>query len=179
MPQAYDLHDAHFVQESAIASAADDLSVSTPIVPPGKIWTILNASYRPSVAETKIIFYAIIGRAGLEHAVTRPTSIALLTTNFNPAVTEGMEIRLYPGEQLRAYRDSGTAGSSMYLRVRFIETDMPYFSYVEPQRKIIQKHGQRGMEVVLGGAGGGGLGGGPGGPGGGKGGSGGRGSEPI
>ena len=74
-----------------------------------------------------------------------------------------MEIKLFPGERLYGWRDVATAGSNFYVRARFIETDLPYYSYEEPLKKIIaqpQKHGSVFRALASSSAGGGGGGGG-------------------
>jgi uncharacterized membrane protein YgcG len=172
-PEAYELHDARFIQEFSITSAANALGVWGPNVLPGKVWTILAASYVPSVAETRTVYYAIRSYGGVSYPVTMSVSIPLPPGLF-PIVTMGMELRIYPGFQLAVFRDAATALSTMTLRVLYIETDLPYYRYEDPLKKVIaqsQKHGS----LVRGGGGGGGVGGGGGRPPGG----GGGGPKPI
>jgi hypothetical protein len=164
MPEAYDLHDARFLMEAVANSAANAVYLAMPVVPEGKIWTVLSASYNPDVAETKICWFVIVSRGGNNHPVTQPVSI-LLNPATLPALTMGMELRLYPGERIQIFRDSATAGSAMYLRLRYIETDLPYYSYEEPLKKVVrvsQRHGAvyrstGGISPGGGGGGGGGV----------------------
>ncbi|MCJ7805728.1 hypothetical protein MUP46_03750 [Patescibacteria group bacterium] len=167
-PEGYELKDGRFVQELQAQTAADALSISVGPVPNGKVWTILSAKLFPGVAETRTVWFAILTLGGTYYPVTAPVTILLNTIITFPMVTEGMEIKLYQTERLYAFRDVATAGSSFYIRVRIIETDLPYYSYEDPLKKVIaqsQKHGSL-LRGAGGGAGGGGrpAGGGGGGP---------------
>lgn len=148
---AYDLHEARFVQIRSASSAAGGLSVGIGPVPEGKIWTILCAGYYPSVSETKVVWYALYTQT-INFPVTVPQSWAATGEQY-PALTEGMELKLYPGEYLYVYRASATAGSTMTLNVRFIESDMPLYEYVEPQER---KRESIARSTILGQIGGGG-----------------------
>ncbi len=175
---AYELHEARFVQEYAATSAANGLTLDTPVVPAGKVRTIISASLGPSVNETQVVGFQIIGRSTYQHTVTVPVSIALTVAYMFPFLTEGMECKLFPGEKLRAFRGAATAGSTISLNVRFIESDLPFYSYEEPLNKVVkagQKHGSQyrssgGISIGGGGASG------SGGP---SGGGGGHSGEPI
>jgi len=134
---AYELHDARLIQEGTKTSAANALSLQTDPVPAGKVWTILSAAYTPFVAETKTCQWSVIGKSGWQYAIQIPQSfaaIAALTRTF-PLITEGLELKLYPGEVLRIDRDSATAGSQMTMYWRVIETDLPLYEYIEPQER--------------------------------------------
>lgn len=159
---AYDLHEIRLVQESYNGSAVDGLSVAIGPVPSGKVWTILSANLWPSVAETRTVFFGITGRSGNNFAVTVPGAIALSSSIRYPLVSEGMEIKLGPGEYIVGYRDVATAGSTLYARIRFIESDVPYYSYEEPLKKVVRAWQKKGSIYRAGG--------GPTGPGGGGGG---------
>lgn len=146
MPEAYDLHEARFLQERQSFSDVNALSAQVGPVPAGKVWTILSANYYPDTAETKIVYFYILSKAALGYAITVPQSIALSAANSFPCLTEGMELRLYPGEYLCVHRDSAAAGSIMVLLVRYIESDLPYYSYEEPQNKIVRQAMRRGSQ---------------------------------
>ena len=174
----YELHDARFVQDVSGASAAAGLTAYVGPVPAGKSWAILGASYAPSVAETRTVYFYITSRGGNIFPVTVPQSILLSGSLFFPALTMGMEITMTPGEKLFISRDAATAGSFMYLFAKIIEVDLPYYSYQEPLNKVVkqaQRHGS-----VYRSSGGISIGGGmPGGGHGGEGGGGGGGAEPY
>lgn len=142
MPDAYELYDGKFVQTIQAVSAANALTIlTTRAVPDGKIWTILGANYEPSAAETKVVAWGVYTRNAQVYPITIPQSFQYLPTlglGF-PCVREGMEIKLLPGDYLFAARDSATAGSTMAILVRFVETDMPLLRYVEPQREVPQR----------------------------------------
>jgi len=133
---AYDLHEARFIQYYWKDSAANDTSVTAGPVPAGKVWTIIGAGYIPSAAETKIVWWSVRTPAWVADgiAVSIPFSVALSATQMYPLLEQGMELKLYPGESIRVHRDSATAGSTMSIGVRYIESDLPYYAYKEPQR---------------------------------------------
>jgi len=144
MPDGYELHDGRFLCEAVSQSAADAISLWTLPCPANKVWTILSASYYPSAAETRTVHWCVLSRAGLYYPISVPVAIALSMTILYPLVTEGMEIKLFPGESLNVRRDVATAGSSMTIRYRYIETDLPFYSYAEPLNKVVksaQRHG--------------------------------------
>jgi len=141
----YDLHEGRFIQGTTFTSAGDALfaKVCGP-VPNGKVWAILGLGYNPSVAETRVVFYAIGTNFGFNVPVTVPQSILLDTVAQFPGLTEGMEINLFPGETIYMFRTVATAGSTMTVTSRFIERDLPYYAYEEPLKKVIrvsQQHG--------------------------------------
>jgi hypothetical protein len=140
----FDLHEARLIQDVVKNSAPNALSLYIGPVPQGKYWTILSASYNPDVAETKVVHFQVLSRGSSVTAVTAPAAVALSGTLMLPLVYAGDEIVLFPGEYLYAQRDSATAGSAMQLRSRVVESDLPYYSYTDPQKKVMQatmKHG--------------------------------------
>lgn len=157
---AYELSHVRDVREGAITSAADAVQVITAAVPAGRIWTILDITYFPSITETRIVAPYIYSRANVQHVVDYPVSRAI-----NPAAVQcglipmGIELRLYPGERLGVWREVATAGSTMTMNYRFIESDLPLYSYTEPQMALRQA---RARSSVLNAVGGGAIGGGPG-----------------
>lgn len=177
MPEAYELHEARFVQEKVNTSAANGLTTNIGPVPAGKVWTLLAGYLMPSTAETKTVWFVISGQSS-SYPVTVPATIALSNVIPFPLLTDGMELKMYPGQQLRAYRDSATAGSTISMGIEFIESDLPYYAYEEPQNKVVRKVAQHGSVYRSSGAispgGGGGVG-----PGGHGGGGGGGGSQPV
>jgi hypothetical protein len=157
---AYDLHEGRFIQEPVTLSAADALSISSLVVPPGKVWTILSARYNPSATETRTVQFGILTKGGSFQPIRVPVSVALGVAIYYPLLTEGMEFKIYPGERIQAVRDVATAASTMLLLMRLIETDLPYYSYEDPLKKIIAqpfKHGSifRGARPSVSGGGGG------------------------
>lgn len=140
---AYELQETRFVQEFLNGSAANGLNISAGPVPKEKTWTVMAASAYPSVAETRTVFFAIVTAGGSIFPVTTPVSIALSPTILFPLVSEGMEIRLLPGDSLRFIRDVATAGSTIELRIRYVEADLPYFVYDEPQKKLVKMKQRR------------------------------------
>jgi len=155
-PEAYGLHDGRFVEEQYRTCAANALIVNSGIVPAGKVWTILSALVYPSVAETRTVHLGLVSRYGTEYPVTIPVSIALVSTIPLPLLTYGMEIKLFPGDKLYARRDVATAGSTMTIIYRYIENDLPYYSYEDPLKKVIAQPLKHGSIFRPGGGGGGG-----------------------
>lgn len=147
----YELYDGRYIQEYTGASAADALS-SPAIgpVPAGKVWTILNASYNPSAAETRVVYFYVISRAGTWLAVTWPTSVAASNVQLIPALTMGMELKLFPGEELRCHRDVATAGSTMVIYGKWISADLPYYRYVDPLAPVVKQTQRRGESYRMG-----------------------------
>lgn len=144
MPDAFELHEARFVQSTYSSGGLAATTVGTAQVPAGKVWTIRFASYYPDIAETKIIWFYVVARSTILYAITRPVSIALSSTAQFPMLENGMELKLYPGESLGVRRDSATAGSTMLIYFCYIESDLPYYAYEEPQNKTVQKYRQHG-----------------------------------
>ena len=140
---AYDLHEARFVQSRNVTSAANADSIILTAVPPGKVWTIIGSLYYPSVNETQYVSWSITS-GGVAFPVTVPVNINLYPWAF-PLVTEGMELKLYPGEYLLIQRGGHTLGSTMFAAIRYIESDLPFYAYEEPLKKVVKtsiKHGQ-------------------------------------
>jgi len=167
MPDAYRLHDARFLQVLSVGSAANALNVTVGLVPAGKVWTVLSARIAVSVAETRSFWFSIYKLGSPFFPVTMPVALLVdpaLSKDF-PMLTEGMEMKLYPGDGLTGFRDAATAGSTMVTSIRFIETDLPYYSHEEPLREVVkqsQLHGSvyrstGGVSVGGGGGGGGHL----------------------
>jgi hypothetical protein len=141
MPEAYDLHEARFIQYLSYTTAVNGTLVLLGPVPSGKVWTILSGSLYPSVNETQSFWWGIRNPAGTYFQITTPTSLNLNTgaTAFGcPILREGMEIKLYPGEYLTGHRSSNTAGSTLSGYIRFIESDLPFYSYSEPLKKVVE-----------------------------------------
>jgi hypothetical protein len=143
---AYDLHEARLLQYGVATSGANGLAAASGAVPAGKVWTILAAFITVSVAETQAFWFSIL-KAGLDYfPITFPVSFAVdpAVNKAIPMLTEGLEIKLYPGEFLYGFRAAATAGSSMTMKFRYIESDLPYYQYIDPQKKVVAstlKHG--------------------------------------
>lgn len=138
MPDGYELSDCRFVQYRAVVSAADAHYAGLDPVPTGKIWNVLSASISSSANDTQTYWFAIRGKDTIYYPVTKPASSTITPSlsEFVPMLSEGMEIKLYPGEALYAYRLDHAVGSSIILYCRYIETDLPLYDYVEPQEKL-------------------------------------------
>ena len=177
-PEAYGLHDGRFVQEKSAQSAAVATQLQLAPVPADKVWTIIQGAYFPDIAETRTVQFLVVTKSSWEFAISNPAAVALGPNIRLPVVTEGLELRLFPGDVLRIRRDAATALSTMIMGIRYIETDLPYYSYEEPLKKVArvtQRHGS-----VYRSSGGISIGGGmPGGGHGGEGGGGGGGAEPY
>lgn len=178
---AYRINEARQVQEIGAQSVADALVVYTGQVPAGKVWTVLCALLSPTVAETQIVWFAIGTVSGYKFPVTRPVSMALAPAleQVFPLVTEGMELKLFPGDRLFAFRAAATAGSAIRMTVRLVESDLPYYQYEEPLKPVLRKSFKHGSAFKGGGFGYGGGGGSTFGPESGGGGGGGGGGEPV
>lgn len=165
MPDGYAITDAHFIQYIVNVSAANDHTVLAGPVPNGKIWTILSAVGFPSVNETQDYWFAIYKAGFTPFNVTFPSQIAFLAAEANgcPLVREGMELKLFPGEYLEFLRDAHTVGSTISIGVRYVESDMPLYEYIEPQ--LAKRMNKMRSEVVQRAAAAGGSGGGGGGTG--------------
>jgi len=158
MPDAYDFSDAKFINFIRSVSAADALFIQTGYVPVGKVWTFLGACAVPSVNETRTFWFAVEApSSGFAIPVTLPQSFAAVTASqlFLPMLREGMELRCYPGERLYVFRDAATAGSTIELRAKYIESDMPLYEYTEPQER--RRLRRSAVEVIKARGGGGGA----------------------
>jgi hypothetical protein len=140
MLSAYDLHEIKLLQEPYVNSAADALFVNSPTVPAGRIWTVLAATCYPSVAETQSVQVSVAStRAGTVYALTNPVSIALSSPLRYAVVPVGNELQMYPGEYLQFRRGAATAGSSIVIAIRFVETDLPMYAYRDVQHKVMRR----------------------------------------
>lgn len=154
---AYDIAEARFIQIRANASAANGLNVQVGPVPAGKIWTILRAyatnDVAPAGGETQYYWFSIFDGTYV-FPVTRPVSqqVENAVAQYFPLLTEGLEIRLFPGDYLRAYRDAATAGSTISVFASFIESDMPLYRYDEPQIVKRQARSLSSVRQVIGSA---------------------------
>jgi hypothetical protein len=143
---AYELHDARYIQYAIRASAVGELALSFGPVPNNVIWTILSAIGSCNVSETQDYWYSVL-KAGVSYfSVTEPHEF-IINPAINrgvPLLREGMELKLFPSEFLTLHRDAATAGSNLTLHVRFLENDLPFYSYEEPLKKVVrasQRHG--------------------------------------
>lgn len=144
MTDAWTIHEARFIQLSQVTSAANATTISSAAVPNGKVWTILAGGYYPDAPETRYIATNVATAGGSSYPIAYPVTLLLNTVARFPIVTEGMELKLFPGEYIYITRDVATAGSIMILQLRYVETDLPYYAYEEPLNKVVQtsqKHG--------------------------------------
>jgi len=146
MPDAYDLYDGRYLQERTSSCGAGGLHVTIGPVPAGKVWTIFQAYLSTSVGETQNFWFSVVSRAMINYPVTLPqefTTDPAVSKSF-PMLREGMELKLFPGEYLRAFRAAATA-DTIAISAKFSETDLPPYRYIEPMRQIPtrrQAHGQ-------------------------------------
>jgi len=144
MPDAYEVYEGRFIQLSTASSAVAATTISSLPVPAQKVMTILAGGYYPDAAETKIVSMNIATASGSSYPIAYPVSILLNTVSRFPVVTEGMELKLFPGEYIYVTRDSATAGSIMVLQLRFVLNDLPYYAYKDPLSPTVEvnrKHG--------------------------------------
>lgn len=137
---AWDLHEARLIQEQYANSAVAGLSVTSARVPAGKVWTIVRASCAPDADETQLYAWRIAAASGTGFTITYPQQLALTPDLGIPLVTEGWEMKLYPGEAIQCMRDAATAGSTMVMRYAYIETDLPFYAYSEPLKPVVDTH---------------------------------------
>jgi hypothetical protein len=132
LPEAYNLGDIRLIQERISTSAADALVVNSATCPEGKIWTITAFGYRPSANEARLISFQKVTKSGNAVAVFNPLSMTL-----NPAwatfIEQGLIYQLFPGEYIVCRRDVATAGSTMTCLMQLVESDLPLYTYEEPQ----------------------------------------------
>ena len=147
--QVYRLDEALFYNEGAATSAADAVQVLSTAVPRGKVWTILDITYFPSVTETRVVAPYVMSRGNVQHVIDYAASRAI-----NPAAVQagllpaGIEIVLFAGERIGVWRDVATAGSTMTMNFRYIETDMPGITYIDPQiQRARQRAGENPLQV--------------------------------
>lgn len=152
------LEEGRLIQERGYNSAANATSVSFVYapVPEGKVWIVLGFAYKPSVAETKTVGFSRILKSSSEVAVLNPISLALnpMSATF---IEQGMEYVLFPGEYIKVYRDSATAGSTMTITMEIIEIDLPLYTYEEPQAVKREKRSISSLRQILGGGTGGSI----------------------
>jgi hypothetical protein len=135
----YEVQELRLVQEGTAGSAPNAVSLDSNIVPENKLWTVLCGAYFPSAAETRTVQWAKVSKNGIRpFAISVPVAIALSTTIFFPILAAGDEFVLLPGERLKVTRDIATAGSTMSLVFQFIESDLPLYTYIEPQEVLRQ-----------------------------------------
>ena len=153
---AYEIHDGRFLVTETNISAADALVLETTVCPVNRVRTYILGSYTPSATETRTVHFCLMALSGNIFSITQPVAIALGALVRLPLLTMGMELKLFPGDKLRIYRDVATAASTMTLVTRYFETDLPYYSHVEPQRKVVSQVLRHGSIYRGGGGGGGG-----------------------
>ncbi len=143
---AYELHDGRFIETVGVWSAANALVCEGTTCPEGRIRTLLQAWATCSVGETQDYWFSIKHRDSVYYPITAPQEFIVngAINRTVPCLREGLEIKLFPGDKLCVHRDANTVGSTLGIYTRWIETDLPYYSYVEPQNKVMRstmKHG--------------------------------------
>lgn len=151
MPDGYEIHDGRFLQFYTSTSSINAHMVANLVVPKNTVRTVLAATLRPNVDETQTVWFSILDpNLAIYFPVTLPQQFAFdISENQNfPMLREGMELKLFPGERLNGHRQAHTVGSSMILDIRFIDADLRYYEYRDPQDRIIQKRQQRSTNIV-------------------------------
>lgn len=135
MPEAYSLAESRFIQHINGVSALNAHIALIGPVPAGKIWTILCAIGQCSADDTQDYWFGVYVSSVVNYSVTHPEEHAfdVSEANWIPMLREGMEIKLFPGEYLSFNRDGHVAGSTISIFARIIESDLPLFTYEEPQ----------------------------------------------
>lgn len=133
--------ELRFVEQQSVTSAANELYVQSGAVPSGKIWTVIAAHYYVSAGETRELHFGRVTRAGTFIAHTYFGSLAVTVDSRIPGVPATDPMILFPGERLQFQRVGFTAASTISLQWYFIQTDMPFMKYHEPQREIVTKKG--------------------------------------
>ncbi len=156
MPDAYGNEEGRFIQVKYATSAVDALLVPIGPVPAGKIWTVLEAFLSNSCAaggENQYVWFAVSPDGVLYYPVTTPEQHVVDASNgqYLPMLREGMELRLWPGEYLAARRGDHTAGSTIIIYARIIESDMPLYTYDDPQTVLRQRKAISSVRTRLGG----------------------------
>lgn len=157
MPDGYALQDGRYIMLVTGSSAVAGLTAQTAAVPAGKVWTVIGCNGICSVAETRTVGYSMITAGGNIIMLTQPVSFAYLNSAYLgfPLTREGMEVKLWPGDSIVYCRDAATAGSTITVYARVIETDLPLYTYDEPQVVKRQKQGISQLRQVIGAAAGG------------------------
>lgn len=156
MPDAYEVYEGRYLAEGISTSAANGLFEQVGPVPANRVWTILKARLAPSVAETQYVWFSVVTRTSQVVPVTAPIQAALapaVEQNY-PLLREGMELKLFPGEYIRAYRAAATAGSTIAIYAQYIDSPLPIYEEYEPQVRRAQiKKRSTGQRSIGGGGG--------------------------
>lgn len=143
---AYELSEARYIQYILATGAVNAHAVYAPLVPAGKVWTVLSAYGRTSADDTQDYWFAIYKAGVADFPITDPIEhvFDVSETNWIPLLREGMELKVFAGENLSFHRDGNVAGSTISIGIRFIESDLPFYKYVEPLGRVVdsaRKHG--------------------------------------
>lgn len=140
MPDAYEIAEGRYIAAHLSQSAVAGLYATLAACPANKVWTYTAVSYENDIAggETKNIWLVIVMPNGPEIPIYPFTSVTLKAGQPYGFLQQGNEVKIFPGEQLRIYRDSATAGSTLTIRGRYIESSLPIFKQYEPQIDLAQ-----------------------------------------
>lgn len=153
MPDAYEIFHGRFISKLEASSTLAGLLATSAAVPPNRVWTILSAILVVDADETRDFWFSVGSFAGY-FGVTIPQSFAIVgaANKWYPMLREGMELKLFPGETLCGHRAAATAGSTMVLHARYIESDLPIYEEYEPQvRRAQVKRRSSGQRISSGG----------------------------
>lgn len=138
---AYRLDEGRWLYDKSIASAVAGTSAfdSSFVVPAGRLWAVIFASVNVDMAETRDFTLCVYNalRGSLTHGIAMRAA-ALAGGAPIPLLTEGSELLMWPGDRPSVIRSAATAGSTMTLYLRIIETDLPPLTYIDPQKLIAQ-----------------------------------------
>lgn len=159
MPDAYEITDAQFIQYPNAISGAAALSVSLPACPAGRVQTVLQALAYCSAQETRVYWFTVRGVDGNHYPVTAPASVTIdpALTQWYPMLREGMELKLFPGEILYAWRAAATAGSTIAIYARIIESDMPFYQEIDKHKQLRRRRAATLIQKISQARGGGGA----------------------
>lgn len=142
MPDAYRIDECRFLQTVDATSAADATVIALGrSVPPGKIWTLFSWDYYPTATETVEVWFYVLNALTSKAHYFNWASRAFTGYGRIPALAGMDEMKLFPGDEPRVGRKTATAGSSMVMTIRLIESDLPFIKYVEPQDERKRKAG--------------------------------------
>lgn len=155
MPDAYEVYEGRFLAVAANTSGAAALTSPLAAVPSGRVYTYLTAYLSTDDAVARNYWFAIL-RGAYYFPITIPQSFTVAFGVYQdfPMLREGMEIKLFPGEQLVALRSAAGAGTTLSIIARYIDSPLPIYEEYEPQvRRAQLKKRSTGQRSIGGGGG--------------------------
>lgn len=152
----YKLEETRLRQVDSVTSAANaDYVGMSRYCPENKVWIVHKVGYTPSTTETQTVCFIVFDAIrSLRYGILNPISLTIGTAMTQQAtcIEQGMELVLFPGENIYVTRGNHTAASTMTLSVQFTEIDLPLYTYEEPQ---VVKRQQRAISAIRSSMGGG------------------------